>query len=135
MALSKKPVNGMKDILPAEMEIRDYVTSVIKDTYRSFGFTPIETPCMENIANLSNKQGGENEKLIFKVLKRGEKLNLETAKEEADVVDFGMRYDLTVPLSRFYANHAWGFNRRKSKAAVGIFDHACHIITDFHLCR
>ena len=68
MALSKKPVNGMKDILPAEMEIRDYVTSVIKDTYRSFGFTPIETPCMENIANLSNKQGGENEKLIFKVL-------------------------------------------------------------------
>jgi len=96
----------MKDILPAEMEIRDYVTSVIKDTYRSFGFTPIETPCMENIANLSNKQGGENEKLIFKVLKRGEKLNLETAKEEADVVDFGMRYDLTVPLSRFYANHA-----------------------------
>ena len=106
MALSTKPVNGMKDILPAEMEIRDYVTSVIKDTYRSFGFTPIETPCMENIANLSNKQGGENEKLIFKVLKRGEKLNLETAKEEADVVDFGMRYDLTVPLSRFYANHA-----------------------------
>jgi len=106
MALSKKPVNGMKDILPAEMEIRDYVTNVIKDTYRSFGFTPIETPCMENIANLSNKQGGENEKLIFKVLKRGEKLNLETAKEEADVVDFGMRYDLTVPLSRFYSNHA-----------------------------
>ena len=106
MALSKKPVNGMKDILPAEMEIRDYVTSVIKDTYRSFGFTPIETPCMENIANLSNKQGGENEKLIFKVLKRGEKLNLDTAKEEADVVDFGMRYDLTVPLSRFYANNA-----------------------------
>ena len=106
MALSKKPVNGMKDILPAEMEIRDYVTSVIKDTYRSFGFTPIETPCMENIANLSNKQGGENEKLIFKVLKRGEKLNLETAKEEMDVVDFGMRYDLTVPLSRFYANNA-----------------------------
>ena len=106
MALSKKPVNGMKDILPAEMEIRDYVTSVIKDTYRSFGFTPIETPCMENIANLSNKQGGENEKLIFKVLKRGEKLNLETAKEEADVVDFGMRYDLTVPLSRFYSNNA-----------------------------
>ena len=106
MALSKKPVNGMKDILPAEMEIRDYVTSVIKDTYRSFGFTPIETPCMENIANLSNKQGGENEKLIFKVLKRGEKLNLDTAKEEADDVDFVLRYDLSVPLSRFYANNA-----------------------------
>ena len=102
MALSKKPVNGMKDILPAEMEIRDYVTGIIKETYRSFGFTPIETPCMENIANLSNKQGGENEKLIFKVLKRGEKLNLETATEEADVVDFGMRYDLTVPLKLLF---------------------------------
>lgn len=106
MALVKKPVTGMKDILPEEMQIRDYVTGVIKETYRSFGFTPIETPCMENIANLSNKQGGENEKLIFKVLKRGEKLNLETAETEADLVDFGMRYDLTVPLSRFYSNNA-----------------------------
>ena len=106
MALSKKPVNGMKDILPEEMQIRDYVQQVIKETYRSFGFTPIETPCMENIANLSNKQGGENEKLIFKVMKRGEKLKLDTAKEEADLVDFGMRYDLTVPLVRFYANNA-----------------------------
>lgn len=106
MAFSKKPVNGMKDILPQEMEIRDYVTGVIKETYRSFGFTPIETPCMENIANLTGKDGGENEKLIFKVLKRGEKLHLADAREEMDVVDFGMRYDLTVPLSRFYANHA-----------------------------
>lgn len=106
MGLSKKPVNGMKDILPQEMEIRDYVTGVIKETYRQFGFTPIETPCMENIENLSNRQGGENEKLIFQVLKRGEKLNLAEAKEERDVVDYGMRYDLTVPLSRFYANHA-----------------------------
>ncbi len=106
MALSKKPVNGMKDILPREMALRDYVQGVIKETYRSFGFTPIETPCMENIGNLTNKQGGENEKLIFKVLKRGEKLNLETAKEESEVVDFGMRYDLTVPLARFYSNNA-----------------------------
>lgn len=106
MALSKKPVNGMKDILPEEMQIRDYVQQVIKDTYRSFGFTPIETPCMENIANLSNKQGGENEKLIFKVMKRGEKLKIDEAKEEADLVDFGMRYDLTVPLVRYYANNA-----------------------------
>ena len=106
MALSKKPVNGMKDILPEEMQVRDYVQSVIKETYRSFGFTPIETPCMENIANLSNKQGGENEKLIFKVMKRGEKVKIEEAKEEADLVDFGMRYDLTVPLVRFYANNA-----------------------------
>lgn len=106
MALSKKPVNGMRDILPKEMEIRDYVTGVIKDTYRSFGFTPIDTPCMENIKNLSNKQGGENEKLIFKVLKRGEKLKLDEAKTEMDVVDYGMRYDLTVPLCRFYSNNA-----------------------------
>ena len=106
MALAKKPVNGMKDILPEEMQIRDYVMNVIKETYRSFGFTPIETPCMENIANLSNKQGGENEKLIFKVLKRGEKLKLETAQTENDVVDFGMRYELTVPLARFYSNNA-----------------------------
>lgn len=106
MALSKKPVNGMKDILPEEMQIRDYVQQVIKDTYRSFGFTPVETPCMENIANLSNKQGGENEKLIFKVMKRGEKLKVEEAKTEADLVDFGMRYDLTVPLVRYYANNA-----------------------------
>ena len=106
MALAKKPVNGMKDILPEEMKIRDYVQGIIKETYRSFGFTPIETACMENIGNLSSKQGGENEKLIFKVLKRGEKLKLEEAKEEADVVDFGMRYDLTVPLARFYSNNA-----------------------------
>ena len=106
MALSKKPVNGMKDILPEEMQIRDYVQQVIRETYRSFGFTPIETPCMENIANLSNKQGGENEKLIFKVMKRGEKLKVKEAETEADLVDFGMRYDLTVPLVRYYANNA-----------------------------
>ena len=106
MAMTKKPVTGMKDILPAEMQIRDYVIGQIKDTYRGFGFTQIETPCMESIGNLSSKQGGENEKLIFKILKRGEKLNLETAQNEADLVDGGLRYDLTVPLSRFYANHA-----------------------------
>ena len=106
MALSKKPVTGMKDILPQEMVVRDYVMSVIKETYANFGFTSIETPCVENISNLSNKQGGENEKLIFKILKRGEKLNLETAQEEADLVDGGLRYDLTVPLVRFYSNNA-----------------------------
>lgn len=106
MALSKKPVTGMKDILPEEMQIRDYVIGVIKETYGAFGFTSIETPCVENIENLSNKQGGENEKLIFKILKRGEKLNLETAESEKDLVDGGLRYDLTVPLVRFYSNHA-----------------------------
>ena len=106
MALKKKPVTGMRDIMPEEMQIRDYVQNVIRETYRSFGFTPIETPCMEDISNLSNKQGGENEKLIFKVLKRGEKLKLEEAACEADLVDQGMRYDLTVPLARYYSNNA-----------------------------
>ena len=106
MALSKKPVTGMKDILPEEMQIRDYVISVIKETYGKFGFTSIETPCMENIANLTNKQGGDNEKLIFKILKRGEKLNVEAATTEDEVVDSGLRYDLTVPLVRYYSNNA-----------------------------
>lgn len=106
MALTKKPVTGMKDILPEEMEIRDYVIGVIKETYAQFGFTTIETPCVENIENLSNKQGGENEKLIFKIMKRGEKLNIADANNENDLTDSGLRYDLTVPLVRFYANHA-----------------------------
>ncbi len=106
MALKKKPVTGMKDIMPAEMEIRDYVIGLIKETYRTFGFSSMETPCVEHIENLCSKQGGDNEKLIFKILKRGEKLKIEQAKEEADLVDGGLRYDLTVPLSRYYANHA-----------------------------
>lgn len=106
MALKKKPTTGMKDILPKEMEIRDYVIGQIKETYKSFGFQSIETPCVEHIENLNSKQGGENEKLIFKILKRGQKLNLETAETEMDLVDGGLRYDLTVPLSRYYANNA-----------------------------
>ena len=106
MALKKKPVTGMKDIMPAEMEIRDYVIGLIKETYRTFGFSSMETPCVEHIENLCSEQGGDNEKLIFKILKRGEKLKIDQAKEEADLVDGGLRYDLTVPLSRYYANHA-----------------------------
>ena len=106
MTLKKKPVTGMKDILPKEMAIRDYVIRMIKETYASFGFTSMETPCVEHIENLCSKQGGDNEKLIFKILKRGEKLKLETAKEEADLVDSGLRYDLTVPLCRYYSNNA-----------------------------
>lgn len=106
MALKKKPVTGMKDILPQEMEIRDYVIRLIKETYATFGFSSIETPCVEHIENLSSKQGGENEKLIFKILKRGEKLKLEEAACESDLVDGGLRYDLTVPLCRYYSNHA-----------------------------
>lgn len=106
MTLKKKPTTGMKDILPREMEVRDYVISQIKETYKSFGFQQVETPCVEHIENLNSKQGGENEKLIFKILKRGQKLNLETAETEADLVDGGLRYDLTVPLARYYANNA-----------------------------
>ena len=106
MALKKKPVTGMKDILPKRMEIRNYVMNMIRETYGKFGFSSIETPCVEHIENLSSKQGGENEKLIFKILKRGEKLKLDTAKEEGDLVDSGLRYDLTVPLSRYYSNNA-----------------------------
>ena len=110
MALKKKPVTGMKDILPKEMEIRDYVIGLIKKTYGAFGFSSIETPCVEHIENLSSKQGGENEKLIFKILKRGEKLKLETAQSGDDLVDSGLRYDLTVPLARYYANHSGELN-------------------------
>lgn len=104
--MKKKPVTGMRDILPDEMEIRNYAIRLIRETYGSFGFLPLETSCVEHIENLSSKQGGENEKLIFKILKRGEKLKLDLAKEELDLVDSGLRYDLTVPLSRYYANNA-----------------------------
>lgn len=96
----------MKDILPKEMEIRNYVMNMIRETYGTFGFSSIETPCVEHIENLSSKQGGENEKLIFKILKRGEKLKLAEAEKESDLVDSGLRYDLTVPLSRYYSNNA-----------------------------
>lgn len=106
MALKKKPVTGMKDILPAEMQVREYVMNQIRETYGGFGFHSIETPCVEHIENLTSKQGGDNEKLIFKIMKRGEKLNLETAQAENDLVDSGLRYDLTVPLSRYYSNNA-----------------------------
>ena len=106
MPLTKKPVTGMKDITPAEMQIREYVMNQIRETYKSFGFSQIETPCVEHIENLTSKQGGDNEKLIFKVLKRGDKLNLETAQDENDLTDSGLRYDLTLPLSRYYANNA-----------------------------
>ena len=105
MALKKKPITGMKDMLPAEVQLRDYVIALINQTYSKFGFSRIETPCVEHIANLSSKQGGDNEKLIFKILKRGEKLKLEQAQCEDDLVDSGLRYDLTVPLARFYSNN------------------------------
>ena len=105
MSLTKKPTTGMKDILPEEMRIRDYCISMITKTYETFGFTHIETPCVEHIENLCSNQGGENEKLVFKILKRGEKLNLETATCENDLADSGLRFDLTLPLARYYSNN------------------------------
>ena len=98
--------NLRKEVKKAEMEIRDYLIGLIKDTYKTFGFQSMETPCVEHIENLCSKQGGDNEKLIFKILKRGEKLKIDEAKEENDLVDGGLRYDLTVPLARYYSNHA-----------------------------
>ena len=106
MALKKKPVTGMKDILPAEMAVREYVMNQIRETYGGFGFNSIETPCVEHIENLTSKQGGDNEKLIFKIMKRGDKLHLDTAETENDLADSGLRYDLTVPLCRYYSNNA-----------------------------
>ncbi len=118
MTFIKKPVTGMRDILPREMEIRQYLMGIIRETYRLYGFTQIETPVVEHIENLTSKQGGDNEKLIFKVLKRGEKLAkavddlkkaeaCETGEEEpagaASLTEEGLRYDLTLPLSRYYA--------------------------------
>ena len=105
MALIKKPVTGMKDILPEEMVLRDYLMDIIKTTYRSFGFMAIDTPVMEHIENLLSKQGGDNEKLIFKILKRGEKLDVASATKDEDVVDGGLRYDLTLPLARYFSNN------------------------------
>ena len=105
MSFIKIPTKGMRDFTPREMELREYVLNVMKETYKEFGFEIISTPVVEHIENLTGKEGGENEKLIFKVLKRGEKLDLDSARDENDLVDSGLRYDLTVPLTRFYANN------------------------------
>ena len=105
MTFIKTPVKGMRDFLPKEMAMREYVLSVMKDTYENFGFQLIGTPTVEHIENLTSKQGGENEKLIFKILKRGEKLDLANIQSENDLVDAGLRYDLTVPLARLYAGN------------------------------
>ena len=106
MAFSKKPVKGMTDFLPADMRLRESVLAEIKATYARYGFAQIETPMMEHIGNLTSKQGGDNEKLIFKVQKRGAALARAWESGNRDeLVDNGLRYDLTVPLARFYANN------------------------------
>ncbi len=103
MKFISTPVKGMNDFLPADMRLRQHVLGLIRETYRTYGFDEIETPCMEHIENLSGKIGGENEKLIFKVMKRGREL--EKGLQSGEIADSGMRYDLTVPLSRYYANN------------------------------
>lgn len=103
MNLIKTPMKGMPEQTPKKMEIRNYVKNKILEIYSSYGFFNIDTPAIENIQNLLSKQGGENEQLIFKILKRGEKLKEGMALDE--VYDCGLRYDLTLPLTRFYANN------------------------------
>lgn len=106
MSASATPARGMRDLLPREVEMRDAVTATILNCYQGYGFTRIETPALERIELLTSGEGGENEKMIYKVLKRGEKLDLSRPDvREEDLVDLGLRYDLTVPLARYYANN------------------------------
>ena len=100
----KTPVKGMCDILPGDMRLRQQVLAMIRRSYASYGFTEVETPAMEHIENLTSRQGGDNEKLIFKVLKRGRELEKALAEGQGDLCDSGLRYDLTVPLARLYSN-------------------------------
>lgn len=104
--MNVNPVKGMREFLPAENRLREHVKSVIIATYEQQGFELISTPAVENIDLLTNSEGGDNLQLIFKILKRGEKLQLgQPGLTEDDLVDLGLRYDLTLPLSRFYANN------------------------------
>ena len=106
MKTNLNPAKGMRDITPYEKEIRDYVEGVIVNTYKQSGFELFETPVVENIENLTGSEGGENLMLIYKILKRGDKLNLQKeGLTEDELSDLGLRYDLTIPLSRFYCNN------------------------------
>ena len=105
MITNTNPAEGMRDLSPKEVELRNYVTGIITESYKKFGFAQIDTPCVERINFLTSGDGGDNEKMLFKILKRGDKLNLSEASKEQDLVDLGLRYDLTVPLCRFYANN------------------------------
>ncbi len=106
MKVNALPVRGSKDFLPNETELRDFVLQKISDTYKQFGFQKIATPVMEDIERLNKSDGGENLAMIFKILKRGQKLELNRENiSEDDLVDSGLRYDLTMPLSRYFANN------------------------------
>lgn len=95
----------MRDLPPAAVAVRDHVLAKITEVYRQFGYQRIETPALENIERLQDGQGGENEKLIYRVLRRGLDERVEAATELSSLVDLGLRYDLTVPLSRFYGHN------------------------------
>src|SRR5262245_41871959 len=99
------PARGTRDLLPAAVAVRDHVLAKITEVYLRYGYQRIETPALENIERLSGGQGGENEKLIYRILRRGldERVPADTSLPE--LVDLGLRYDLTVPLSRFYGNN------------------------------
>ena len=97
------PARGMRDFLPSDVRKRNYVINIIKEVYESYGFEPLETPAVENIETLTGKYGEEGNQLIFKILKRGEKLDAQAS--ERDLSDLALRYDLTVPLARVVANH------------------------------
>ena len=102
------PVKGTRDYLPKETEIRDHLQNIIMETYSSAGFQRITTPIIEDSVNLDKSEGGENLNLIFKILKRGKKLDSALAGDhptEKELADMGLRYDLTLPLSRYYANN------------------------------
>lgn len=105
MKFIKTPVKGMCDMLPSDMRLREHILQMIKTSYASYGFMQIETPVMEHIENLTSKQGGDNEKLIFKVMKRGAELTRAIEAGKQEFADLGLRYDLTVPLARYYANN------------------------------
>lgn len=103
-----KPQKGMQEYLPDAAYKRDLLMNIILDTYRSCGFTRIYTPAIESAENLDKSDGGDNLNLIFKILKRGEKLESALSKtpvDEKELCDLGLRYDLTLPLSRYYANN------------------------------
>jgi histidyl-tRNA synthetase len=110
--LSTAPARGMRDFLPQEAALRDWAISRLVSVYEKFGFNRIETPAVENIANLKNSEGGENLSLIFEILKRGDKLekvlankNDSTKELLSELSDLGLRFDLTVPLVRFFAQN------------------------------
>ena len=104
MANPVNPPRGMRDFLPAEKAKRDVVLGLIKDTYVAHGFQEIETPALEDLARLTSGQGGDNEKLAYRVMKRGAELD-EALASNGELADLGLRYDLTVPLTRYYATN------------------------------